>query len=205
MLRRLICLAVLPTLLTILSLGRCCGPSVLRTSMSASEPFPWPEPLQSMRSWRAVARVRVQPRPRPLPVPTRGSGLKPVWEVERTRWGESEAGALTVSPNRRATLSLKGMVMRAFAAEGGEMGALEEGGYSLDDARLPRGPRGEKEGEGGDFKGCLPRDGGGSEDKAEGRGGKLPRGAGERLLLVVVVIVEVAVAMLDSRRGLLLR
>lgn len=205
MLRRLITLAVLPTLLTILSLGRCCGPSVLRTSISVSEAFPWPVPLQSMRSWRAVALVRMQPRPRPLPVPTRGPGLKLVGEVERTRWGESEAGALTVSPNRRATLSLKGMVMRTFAAEGGEMGAGRKGGCSRDEARLPRGPRGEKEGEGGDLKGCLPWDGGGSEDKAEGRGGELPRGAGERLLLVVVVIVEVAEAVLDSRRDLLLR
>lgn len=126
-------------------------------------------------------------------------------EVERTRWGESEAGALTVSPNRRATLSLKGMVMRTFAAEGGEMGAGGEGGYSRDEARLPRGPRGENEGEGVDLKGCLPWDGGGSEDKAEDRGGKLPRGAGERLLLVVLVIVDVAVAVFDSRRDLLLR
>lgn len=64
-----------------------------------------------MRSWRAVALVRMQPRPRPLPVPTRGSGLKPVGEVDGRRWGESEAGELTVSPNRRAILSLKGMVM----------------------------------------------------------------------------------------------
>lgn len=112
MLRRLTALAVLPMLLTTLSLARCCGPSVLRTSVSVSVPFPWPAPLQSMRSWRAVALVRVQPRPRPLPVPTRGSGLKLVEGVERGRWGESEAGELTVSPNRRATLSLKGMVIR---------------------------------------------------------------------------------------------
>ena len=112
MLRILAALAVLPTLLATLSLGRCCGPSVLRTSLSVSVPFPWPVPLQSMRSWRAVALMRVQPRPRPLPLTTRGSGLNLVEGVERERWGESEAGELTVSPNRRATLSLKGMVRR---------------------------------------------------------------------------------------------
>lgn len=116
MVRRPAALAVLPMLLATMSPGRCCGPSVLRRSVSASAPPPWPAPLQSMRSWRAVALVRVQPRPRPLPVPTRGSGLKPAGKLGRGRWGESEAEELTVSPNRRATLSLKGMVMRASAA-----------------------------------------------------------------------------------------
>lgn len=146
MVRRLTALAVLPMLLTTLSPGRCCGPSVLPTSMSVPVPFPWPVPLQSMRSWRAVALVRVQPRPRPLPVPTRASGPKPVGGVERGSWGESEAGELTVSPNRRATLSLKGMVLRTSAAEGREMDAGGEGGYSRDEARLPRGPRVEEGG-----------------------------------------------------------
>lgn len=202
-LRRSTTLVGLPMLLTTLSPGQCCGPSVLRTSLAPSVPCPWPVSLQSMRSWRAVALVRMQPRPRPLPVPTRGSGLKPAGGVERGRWGESEAGELTVSPNRRATLSLKGMVMRAFAAEGGEKGAGGEGGYSRDEARLPRVPRGEKEGEEVDLKGCLLWDGGGSG--AEGRGGELPKGAGERLLSVAVVTVEVVVAVLDSRRDLLLR
>lgn len=95
--------------------------------------------------------------------------------------------------------------MRAVATEGGEMGAAGKGGYSRDEARLPRGPRGEKEGEGVVLKGCLPWDGGGSEDKAEDRGGEPPKGVGGRLLLVLVVIVEAVVAVLDSRRDLLLR
>lgn len=121
MLRRLAILTGLPTLLTTLSAGRCWGPRVFRTILSISLPFPPAAPLQSMRSWRAVALGSMQPRPRPLPVPTRGSGLKWVGGVERVRWGESEAGELTVSPNRRATLSLKGMVVRALAF-GGEEG-----------------------------------------------------------------------------------
>jgi hypothetical protein len=158
-------LALLPTLLTTLSLDRCCGPSVLRTSPSVPVPSPWPEPLLPMRSWRTVALVRMQPRPRPLPVPTRGSGPELVGEVDDGKiWGESEAGELTVSPHRRAILSLKGMVMRTSATEGngvGSGGGL--GGSRGDEARLPRGPRVEKEGEGVLLKGYLPLYGRGSE------------------------------------------
>lgn len=176
MVRRLTALAVLPTLFTILSLWLCCGPSIPRTNFSLSVPFTWPVPLKPKRSWRAVALVRVQPRPRPLPVPTRGSGLKPAGEVKSGRWGESEAGELTVSPNRRATLSLNGMVVGTFAVEGEEVGVGGVDGYSRDEAQFPRGPRGEKEGEGADLKGCLPWDEGGSEDKAEDRGGALRGG-----------------------------
>lgn len=45
------------------------------------------------------------------------------------------------------------------------------GGNPLDEARLPRGPRGEKEGEGVILKGCLPWDGGGSEGDDRGGAG----------------------------------
>lgn len=163
-LRRLASFNGLPTLFATLSAGRCWGPRVLRTSLSVSPPYPSPVTLQSMRSWRAVALLRVQPRPRPLPVPTRGSGPQPVGEVERERWGESEAGELTVSPNRRATLSLKGMAMRTSAFEDEVVGVGGVSGNPRDKARLPRLPRGENEGEGAFAKGYhLPWDGGGSE------------------------------------------
>lgn len=93
--------------------------------------------------------------------------------------------------------------MRASAAGGEETGASGVGWYPRDEARLPRGPRGGGEGEGVVLKGSLPWDGGGTG--AEGRGGEPLKGVGGMLLLVLVVIVEVVVAVLSSRRDLVLR
>lgn len=64
---------------------------------------------------------------------------------------------------------------------------------------------GEKEGEGVDLKGCLPWDEEGPETKRQTEEGSCRGVWGKRLLLVVVVIAEVVVAVLDSRRDLLRR
>lgn len=106
-------------------------------------------------------------------------------EVDRRRWGESEAGELTVSPNRRATLSLKGMVMRTSAAEGEEVSAVGVGGNPRNEAQIPRGPKGEKEGEGGCSQGVSPF---GRTTVRSGRPmrGATKKGVGERPVLVVV-------------------
>lgn len=103
--------------LRILLLGICWGPRTLRAIFSPSPllllllllllPMLLLLLVSSRWSWRAVARLRLQPRPRPLPVPIRGSEL---WLGETGLKGESEAGQLTVSPKRRATRSLKGIL-----------------------------------------------------------------------------------------------
>lgn len=67
---------------------------------------------------------------------------------------------------------------------------------SRDEARIPRLPMGEKEGERVDLNGYLPWDRAGSE--ADDRGEQLLKGAGQGVVLVVAVV-------LGSRYNLLLR